>query len=90
MITKERLVKVMDFGIAKMASSSKTQTDVVSERRLHMFRSRSRKKVMAGRMSSLLGVVLELLTGHPPFTADNLSALPSRLPTIHPDLHTPA
>src|SRR5207248_4060564 len=29
MLTKDRVVKVMDFGIAKMASSSKTQTNIV-------------------------------------------------------------
>ena len=29
MLTKDRIVKVMDFGIAKMASSSKTQTNIV-------------------------------------------------------------
>jgi serine/threonine-protein kinase len=90
MITKDRLVKVMDFGIAKMASSSKTQTDVVLGTPTYMSPEQIAGKKVDGRSDVFsLGVVLfELLTGQPPFTADNLSALLFAIAHHpHPDLH---
>lgn len=77
MITKDRLVKVMDFGIAKVTSSSKTQTDVVLGTPTYMSPEQIAGKKVDGRSDVFsLGVVLfELLSGQPPFTADNLSAL---------------
>jgi serine/threonine-protein kinase len=77
MLTKERVVKVMDFGIAKMASSSKTQTDLVLGTPSYMSPEQLAGKNVDGRSDIFsLGVVLfELLTGRPPFTADNVSAL---------------
>jgi len=91
MITKDRLVKVMDFGIAKMVSSSKTQTDVVLGTPTYMSPEQIAGKKVDGRSDVFsLGVVLfELLTGQPPFTADNLSALLFAIAHHpHPDLHT--
>ena len=91
MITKERLVKVMDFGIAKMASSNKTQTDVVLGTPTYMSPEQIAGKKVDGRSDVFsLGVVLfELLTGQPPFSADNLSALLFAIAHHpHPDLHT--
>lgn len=77
MLTKDRVVKVMDFGIAKMASSSKTQTDIVLGTPSYMSPEQLAGKNVDGRSDIFsLGVVLfELLTGRPPFTADNVSAL---------------
>lgn len=77
MLTKDRIVKVMDFGIAKMASSSKTQTDLVLGTPTYMSPEQIAGKKVDGRSDIFsLGVVLfELLTGRPPFSADNLSAL---------------
>jgi serine/threonine-protein kinase len=77
MLAKDRLVKVMDFGIAKMASTSKTQTDVVLGTPTYMSPEQIAGKKVDGRSDVFsLGIVLfELLTGQPPFTADNLSAL---------------
>jgi eukaryotic-like serine/threonine-protein kinase len=89
MITKGRLVKVMDFGIAKMASSSKTQTDVVLGTPTYMSPEQIAGKKVDGRSDVFsLGIVLfELLTGQPPFTADNLSALLFAIAHHpHPDL----
>jgi serine/threonine-protein kinase len=96
MLTKDRLVKVMDFGIAKMASSSKTQTDIVLGTPTYMSPEQISGKKVDGRSDIFsLGIVLfELLTGQLPFTADNLSAVlfsiahhphPS-VQTLRPDL----
>ena len=77
MMTKDQVVKVMDFGIAKMASSSKTQTDIVLGTPTYMSPEQIAGKKVDGRSDIFsLGVVMfELLTGRPPFTADNVSAL---------------
>jgi eukaryotic-like serine/threonine-protein kinase len=91
MIARDRLVKVMDFGIAKMASSSKTQTDVVLGTPTYMSPEQIAGKKVDGRSDVFsLGIVLyELLTGQPPFTADNLSALLFSIAHHpHPDLQT--
>ena len=91
MITKDRLVKVMDFGIAKMASSNRTQTDVVLGTPTYMSPEQIAGKKVDGRSDVFsLGVVLfELLAGQPPFTADNLSALLFAIAhNPHPDLQS--
>jgi predicted Ser/Thr protein kinase len=91
MITKDQVVKVMDFGIAKMASSSKTQTDVVLGTPTYMSPEQIAGKKVDGRSDVFsLGVVLfELLTGQPPFTADNLSALLFAIAQHpHPEVHS--
>jgi eukaryotic-like serine/threonine-protein kinase len=77
MIAKDRLVKVMDFGIAKVASNSRTQTDIVLGTPTYMSPEQIAGKKVDGRSDvfSLGTVLFELLTGQPPFTADNLSAL---------------
>jgi serine/threonine-protein kinase len=77
MITKDGIVKVMDFGIAKMASSSKTQTNIVLGTPTYMSPEQIAGKKVDGRTDIFsLGVMLfELLTGQLPFTADNLSAM---------------
>jgi len=77
MLTKDRIVKVMDFGIAKMASSGKTQTNIVLGTPTYMSPEQIAGKKVDGRSDIFsLGVVLfELLTGQLPFTADNLSAV---------------
>jgi tRNA A-37 threonylcarbamoyl transferase component Bud32 len=77
MLTKDRIVKVMDFGIAKMASSSRTQTNIVLGTPTYMSPEQIAGKKVDGRSDIFsLGVVLfELLTGQLPFTADNLSAV---------------
>ncbi len=77
MLTKDRIVKVMDFGIAKMASSSKTQTNIVMGTPTYMSPEQIAGKKVDGRSDIFsLGIVLfELLTGQLPFMADNLSAV---------------
>ena len=77
MFTKDHIVKVMDFGIAKMASSSKTETNIVLGTPTYMSPEQIAGKKVDGRSDIFsLGVVLfELLTGQLPFTADNVSAV---------------
>ncbi|NWF73836.1 MAG: serine/threonine protein kinase [Nitrospirae bacterium] len=77
MLTRDRIVKVMDFGIAKMASSSKTETNIVMGTPTYMSPEQIAGKKVDGRSDIFsLGIVLfELLTGQLPFTADNLSAV---------------
>ena len=67
----------MDFGIAKMASSGKTQTNIVMGTPTYMSPEQIAGKKVDGRSDIFpLGIVLfELLTGQLPFTADNLSAV---------------
>jgi serine/threonine-protein kinase len=77
MLTTDEVVKVMDFGIAKMATSSKTQTNIVLGTPTYMSPEQIAGKKVDGRSDifSLAVVMFELLTGRPPFTADNVSAL---------------
>ena len=77
MLTTDEVVKIMDFGIAKMATSSKTQTNIVMGTPTYMSPEQIAGKKVDGRSDifSLAVVMFELLTGRPPFTADNVSAL---------------
>ena len=77
MLTNEDVVKIMDFGIAKMGTSSKTQTNIVLGTPVYMSPEQIAGKKVDGRSDIFsLGVVMfELLTGRPPFLADNVSAL---------------
>jgi serine/threonine-protein kinase len=77
MVTTDELVKVMDFGIAKMATSSKTQTNIVMGTPTYMSPEQIAGKKVDGRSDifSLAVVMFELLTGRPLFIADNVSAL---------------
>lgn len=77
MLTTDGVVKIMDFGIAKMATSSKTQTNIVLGTPTYMSPEQIAGKKVDGRSDifSLAVVMFELLTGRPPFTADNVSAL---------------
>jgi tRNA A-37 threonylcarbamoyl transferase component Bud32 len=96
MITNDGIVKVMDFGIAKMASSTKTQTNIVLGTPTYMSPEQIAGKKVDGRTDIFsLGVVLfELLTGQLPFTADNLPAMlfsithhpHPAIQTVRPDL----
>ncbi len=89
MLTNDETVKIMDFGIAKMATSSKTQTNIVMGTPTYMSPEQIAGKKVDGRsdMFSLAVVMFELLTGRPPFMADNVSALLFAIAhTPHPSL----
>jgi tRNA A-37 threonylcarbamoyl transferase component Bud32 len=89
MILKQRLVKVMDFGIAKMASASKTQTTMILGTPRYMSPEQATGKDVDGRSDVFsLGIVLfELLSGERPFDAENMAALVMRIAKApHPPL----
>lgn len=89
MVTKDGSVKIMDFGIAKMATSSKTRTNIVMGTPTYMSPEQIAGKKVDGRSDifSLAVVMFELLAGRPPFTADNVSALLFAIAhTPHPSL----
>ncbi|QRN97508.1 protein kinase [Archangium violaceum] len=72
LLSREGAVKVVDFGIAKMAGQElRTQTGVVKGKLAYMPPERFREVEMDRRMDVYaLGVVLyELLTGHKPYEA---------------------
>ncbi len=77
MLLKNGDVKVMDFGIAKAISSSRTKTGVILGTPNYM----SPEQIMGHAMDSRsdifsLGVLFfQLLTGHLPFRGENLSSL---------------
>lgn len=89
MILKNRLVKVMDFGIAKVASQSKTQTSMILGTPRYMSPEQAAGKNVDGRSDVFsLGIVLfELLTGEKPFDAENMPALVMKISkSPHPPL----
>ena len=96
MLTNNGVVKVMDFGIATLATSSRTKSEMVMGTPTYMSPEQIAGKKVDGRSDIYsLGVVMfELLTGHPPFTAANVSTLlyavthtpPLRLSAFRPDL----
>jgi serine/threonine-protein kinase len=89
MIMKQRLVKVMDFGIAKMATASKTQTSMILGTPRYMSPEQAAGKDVDGRSDVFsLGIVLfELLSGERPFDAENMPALVMRIAKApHPPL----
>ena len=100
MLTHDGRVKVLDFGLAKIAGEpgdAASQTDVQTRDGMvmgtvpYMSPEQIAGKKVDGRSDVFsLGVVLfELLTGQPPFTADNLSALLFAIAHHpHPQLHT--
>jgi serine/threonine-protein kinase len=90
MLMKNRIVKVMDFGIAKLASSSKTQTSMILGTPRYMSPEQALGNSVDGRSDVFsLGIVLfELLTGEKPFDAENMPALVMRLVKApHPPLN---
>lgn len=77
MLLKNGTVKVMDFGIAKAVSTSRTKTGVILGTPNYMSPEQIMGHTMDARSDIFsLGVLFfQLLTGQLPFHADNLSSL---------------
>ena len=77
MLTKEQVVKVTDFGIARITTSTKTQTTMIMGTPSYMSPEQVVGEKVDGRADIFsLGVVLfELLTSEKPFQAENITAL---------------
>jgi serine/threonine-protein kinase len=77
MITLDRDVKIMDFGIAQIPTGSRTQLGTVLGSPKYMAPEQVAGQPTDGRTDIFaLGVVLyEMLTGVTPFNGDNLSAI---------------
>ena len=77
MVTTNGTVKVMDFGIARITSSTKTQTGTIMGSPSYMSPEQVSGAKVDGRSDIFsLGVVLfELLTGTAPFDAEHVSAV---------------
>jgi serine/threonine-protein kinase len=96
MLTKENAVKVTDFGIARITTSTKTQTTMIMGTPSYMSPEQVVGDKVDGRADIFsLGVVLfELLTSEKPFEAENITALlfkiaherPQSIKALRPDL----
>jgi serine/threonine-protein kinase len=77
MRTPEGQIKVMDFGIAKLPSSTLTQDGSVLGTPAYMSPEQIQGKGLDGRsdLFSLGSILYELLTGIKPFQGENLTAL---------------
>jgi len=77
MLRDSEKIKVTDFGIARITSSSKTKTGVVLGTPSYMSPEQVSGKKVDGRSDIFsLGVVLfELLTGQKPFTGEDITSL---------------
>jgi Serine/threonine protein kinase len=76
-ITRNREIKVADFGIARVMATSKTQTGVVMGTPSYMSPEQIAGKKVDGRSDLFsLGVVLyELIAGERPFNGDSIATL---------------
>jgi serine/threonine-protein kinase len=86
MRTSEGQIKVMDFGIAKLPSSTLTQDGSVLGTPAYMSPEQIQGKDLDGRsdLFSLGSILYELLTGTKPFQGENLAALTYQITQENP------
>jgi len=88
MLLKNGMVKITDFGIARITATSQTQTGVVKGTPYYMSPEQFSGEKVDGRSDIFsLGVMMyQLLTGSLPFYADNPAALMNKIMNVaHPD-----
>ncbi len=96
LVTPEGMLKIADFGVAKIVTQTVTLTGTVLGSPAYMSPEQIKAEPIDGRTDqySLAVVAYELFTGQKPFEADTLSALvykiaqqpPPPLRTVPPDL----
>jgi serine/threonine-protein kinase len=88
MLLKSGVIKITDFGIARITATSKTQTGIVKGTPYYMSPEQFSGEKVDGRSDIFsLGVMMfQLLTGQLPFYADNPAALMNKIMNApHPD-----
>lgn len=88
MLLKNGVVKITDFGIAKITASSQTKTGVVKGTPFYMSPEQISGQKVDGRSDIFsLGVMLyQMLTGQVPFSGDSPAALMHQILNVaHPD-----
>ena len=88
MLLKSSVIKITDFGIARITATSQTQTGVVKGTPFYMSPEQIAGERVDGRSDIFsLGVMLfQLLTGELPFQGDNPAALMHQIMSArHPD-----
>jgi serine/threonine-protein kinase len=91
MLLKSGIVKITDFGIAKITASSQTKTGVVKGTPFYMSPEQIAGKKVDGRSDIFsLGVMLfQLVTGEAPFTGDSPASLMHQILNVpHPNPKT--
>lgn len=88
MLLKDGVVKITDFGIARITASSQTQTGVVKGTPYYMSPEQISGEKVDGRSDifSLGTMLFQLLTGQVPFSGDSPAALMHKILNVpHPD-----
>ena len=90
MLLKDGLVKVTDFGIARVATSSKTQAGIIKGTPYYMSPEQAQgMRVSAPSDIFSLGVVFyQLLTGRLPFDGENMASILYQVTTANPEQPT--
>ncbi len=77
MFTSNGVLKITDFGIAKVSASNMTHTDTLLGSPRYMSPEQLSGKVVDGRSDifSVGSVLYEMLAGRPPFDSDNVASI---------------